>query len=168
MDAKVGYVDYQIINNNDGPTTGSPMNWGTTSLYAGATLPTPVKALKVGAAFDYLDLHNAHYIGNSDSSVWVAGLYASFQANDKLNLNLRGEHLQVNAFPLAADEFTATASYKIWDNVLSRVEFRWDHVEHYSAWDNTSNAGYGEGQNSNGFDIHDNAFMVALNLIYQF
>ncbi|MGP8020587.1 MAG: outer membrane beta-barrel protein, partial [Limisphaerales bacterium] len=30
-----------------------------TSLYAGATIPTPVTALKVGAAFDYLDVHNS-------------------------------------------------------------------------------------------------------------
>jgi len=155
-----------IINNDDGPTSGSPANWGTTSLYAGVTVPTPLQALKVGAAFDYLDVHDAHYIGNSDSSVWVAGLYANFQANDKLSLNVRGEHLQVNAFPLAMDEFTATASYKIWDNVLSRVEFRWDHVEHYKAWDNSYYT-Y-EGSTYTNYDVHDNAFMLAANLIYQF
>ena len=26
----------------------------------------------------------------------------------------------------------------LWANVLSRVEFRWDHVEHGTAFDNTT------------------------------
>ena len=29
-----------------------------------------------------------------------------------------------------AEEFTATAQYNLWVNVISRLEFRWDHVEH--------------------------------------
>jgi len=45
----------------------------------------PLTALKFGAAFDYRDMHNAHWIGNSDSSLWVAGLYANYQQpNSKL------------------------------------------------------------------------------------
>jgi len=142
---------------------------GTTSFYAGATVPTPMTALKVGAAFDYLDLHNAHHGGgNSDSSLWNVGLYANFQANDKLSFNGRAEHLDVNGSKIAADEFTATVQYALWANVLTRAEIRWDHVEHGTAFDNAANAGNGAGQNPNGFGIHDNAFLVALNVIYQF
>ena len=48
-----------------------------TSLYAGVTVPTPMSALKVGAAFDYLDVHNGGTAANpSDDSTWVGGLYA--------------------------------------------------------------------------------------------
>ena len=153
-----------IINNDDGPTSGNPANWGSTSYYFGATVPTPLAKLKVGAAFDYRDLHNAHFIGKaSDSSVWVAGLYASYQATDKLSLNGRYEHLEANVdrsiAGTALDEFTATAQYNLWANVLSRVEFRWDHSEHFTPYDSRAYGSAG---------IHDNAYMLALNLIYQF
>ena len=152
-----------IINNDDGPTSGYPEYWGSTSYYVGATMPTPVTALKVGAAFDYRDLHNAHFIGKaSDSSLWVTGLYATYQASDKLSLNARAEHLEANVdvYAPSLDEFTATVQYALWANVLSRVEFRWDHSEHFTPYDNSS---YGRDEG-----IHDNAYMLALNLIYQF
>ena len=174
-----------IINNDDGAHSrnSNPANWGTTSIYAGVTVPTPVTALKVGAAFDYLSVHDAHAtvgsswwnstsVGNTDSSAWNVALYTSYQANDKLSFNLRGEHIEFNtsmkAHPWshgyslpAADEITFTTQYAIWANVLSRVEFRWDHVEHGTAFDNSA-------YSQTGTNIHDNAFMLALNLIYQF
>jgi hypothetical protein len=151
---------------------------GATWLYGGATVPTPMTALKVGAAFDYLDKHNG--TGNaanpSDDSVWNVGLYANFQINDKANFNVRGEYLNDSGAGFYngtlvppgstavgnnnAEEFTATLSYQLWANVLSRVEFRWDHVEHGKAFDTTS-----VGPVST---AHDNAFLLALNLIYQF
>jgi 4-hydroxy-L-threonine phosphate dehydrogenase PdxA len=46
----------------------------------------------------------------------------------------------------------------LWANVISRVEFRWDHVEHGKAFDITPQ----------GDVAHDNAYLLALNLIYQF
>jgi hypothetical protein len=99
-----------------------------------------------------------------DDSAWVAGLYANFQATDKLSLNLRGEYLSnagaglYTSFEGAAEELTATAQYNLWANVISRVELRWDHVEHGKAFDATPQ----------GSVAHDNAVMLALNLIYQF
>jgi 4-hydroxy-L-threonine phosphate dehydrogenase PdxA len=42
---------------------------------------------------------------------------------------------------------------------LSRVELRWDHVEHGKAFDLAATSGN---------VAHDNAYMLALNLIYQF
>jgi hypothetical protein len=149
-------------------TVGAP---GSTSLYAGLTLPTPITALKVGAAFDYLDLHNGGIAGNpSDDSVWVGGLYTTYQATDKLSLNLRGEYLSndgalpsVSTFGAdpgygTAEEATATVQYALWANVLSRVEFRWDHVEHGNS--------FGVGTTTPADKGND--FLVALNLIYQF
>jgi len=58
-----------------------------------------------------------------------------------------------------AEEVTFTTQYQLWANVLSRVEFRWDHVEHGTPFDASS---------VTGLPYHANAFMLALNLIYQF
>jgi hypothetical protein len=146
---------------------------GSTSWYLGATLPTPSAKLKVGTAFDYLDVHNGAGSGTTNphnDSEWVAGLYANFQATDKLSLNLRGEYLSndgagagiyasSNGYYGAAEELTATVQYSLWANVLSRLELRWDHVEHHKAFDYTP---------SHSAVAHENALMLALNLIYQF
>jgi len=149
-----------VVNGVDSNASGAGSQ---TSWYLGATLPTPNNALKVGASFDYLDLHNS--LGNA----WVAGLYGSFQINDKASFNLRGEYLKddvgiyganVVAGRDAAEELTATLQYNLWANVISRLEFRWDHVEHGLAF-GTSNA-------SAGAPTKSNDFLIALNLIYQF
>jgi putative OmpL-like beta-barrel porin-2 len=148
---------------------------GATSLYAGMTLPTPVTALKLGWAFDYLDIHNGGAPGNSsDDSEWVVGVYGSFQATDKLSLNIRGEYLSSNGSGLydvqtgpvnlqnpdnTAAEFTATVQYNLWVNVISRLEFRWDHAEHGNFFG--ANSATGAANRSN--DV-----LLALNLIYQF
>ena len=60
----------------------------------------------------------------------------------------------------AGEEVTATVQYQLWANVLSRVEFRWDH-------DAANAFGYSQGAVS-GAPIKDNDFLLALNLIYQF
>ena len=167
------------------------------NFYAGVTVPTPVSALKVGAAFDFYDHHdqspyNNNYNGNynginpSDDSAWVAGLYANYQINDKASVNLRGEYLHddgeglyanyagyssynyngyFKGYSVNAEEVTATVQYQLWANVLSRVEFRWDHVEHGNQ--------FGSGNYSSSEYYYNNAtrandFMLALNLIYQF
>jgi hypothetical protein len=150
-----------------GQGAGDP---GSTSFYAGATIPTPMSALKVGGCFDWLDEHNGGVAGNSaNDSIWNIALYSTFQATDKLSFNLRAEYLNDQdastvspTFVYAkntAEELTATAQYNLWANVISRVEFRWDHVEHGNAFG--ANA-------SNGVAFRGNDFLLALNLIYQF
>jgi len=98
-----------------------------------------------------------------------------------LSFNARAEHLEINSSvktgwhssynPPAMDEFTFTTQYAIWANVLSRVEFRWDHLEHGKtsrAFGNT-NIGFDNSDYSlSGTSIHNNAYLLALNLIYQF
>jgi hypothetical protein len=149
-----------IINACDSTKNGAGSK---TSWYAGVTVPTPITALKVGASYDYLDNHSG------GGEAWVGALYGSFQANDKLSFNLRGEYLQDDAGILysfnspgvrrnTAEEVTATVQYQLWANVLSRVEFRWDHVEHGNSF----------GANAAGNAFRDNDFLLALNLIYQF
>jgi hypothetical protein len=148
------------------PYTYTPATPGTaavspvTSYYAGVTLPTPWSALKAGAAFDYKDIHTG-------GSAWVAGLYTTYQATDKLSLNARAEYLDDNgavygATDNAAEEVTLTAQYNLWANVLSRVEVRWDHVNHGSPF------GVGTTPPAAPGGDQSNAFLLALNLIYQF
>jgi hypothetical protein len=148
-------------------TTFTP---GTTSFYAGATVPTPASALKFGAAFDYIDEHNGGYGGNpSNDSIWTAALYSSYQATDRLSFHLRAEYLDnQNASAISpltlypnntAEEVTLTAQLDLWMNVLSRGEFRWDHVEHGDAFGSDS---------VTGAPTRANDYLLALNLIYQF
>jgi hypothetical protein len=136
---------------------------GTTWLYLGTTMPTPMAALKVGGSFDYVDYHDAAGAANpSDNNRWDIALYSTYQATDKLSLNFRGEYLnQAAVAGVNAEELTATVQYNLWANVLSRVELRWDH--------NEVGGGYGgefSPQHPNG-SKNDNV-MLALNLIYQF
>ncbi|HEV2436523.1 MAG TPA: outer membrane beta-barrel protein [Verrucomicrobiae bacterium] len=157
-------------------SAGSGTDPGSTSLYAGATIPTPMSALKVGACFDYLDIHNGGVAGNGNNdSAWNIALYGSIQATEKLSFNLRAEYLDAEAIGTGvgssslfnntayelntAEEFTATAQYNLWANVISRVEFRWDHVEHGSAFGANSTTGAA---------FRGNDFLLALNVIYQF
>jgi Putative beta-barrel porin-2, OmpL-like. bbp2 len=164
-----------------GNSTTSPVSGGATSFYAGATIPTPMTALKVGACFDYLDLHNGDNAGNSQNdNVYNIALYGSYQATEKLSFNLRGEFLNTEGLTTAdaqsiftstslvtsglyaqnkIEELTATAQYNLWANVISRVEFRWDHAEHNNPFGSSS---------STGLNFRDNDFLLALNVIYQF
>jgi len=139
---------------------GGAVSPGTTSFYAGATLPTPVAALKFGGSFDYLDIHeNGHVLD--------LALYSTFQVSEKFSLNARGEYFKDDAAagfdPLApyvasagghvgGEEFTLDAQYSLWANVLSRVEIRWDRVDAHV------------------FDANGkrNAFLLAAQVIYQF
>ncbi|MEI9865153.1 MAG: outer membrane beta-barrel protein [Limisphaerales bacterium] len=134
--------------------------------YAGITLPTPIAALKFGAAFDYLTA--ADVSGNA----WNAAVYSTYQFNDKLSLNLRAEYY--NGKPLnvsgayaqfgptyanQAQEITATVQYALWANVLTRLEVRWDH---------SNNGNYTYGYVSNTGNFQENAFLLAAQAIYTF
>jgi putative OmpL-like beta-barrel porin-2 len=126
------------------------------SVYAGVTIPTPISALKFGGAFDYAEAGSSAGGGK----VWVAGLYATYQATDKLSFNGRGELADFSGQGPSAhfEELTATVQYALWANVLSRVEVRWDHDENGNAFAaNTVSAG-----------PERNAILLAAQLIYTF
>ena len=125
-----------------------------TSYYAGATIATPVEGLRLGAAYDFVDDPSA---GGADA--YAAALYASFKATDKLGLHLRGEYANnlpaftfggVNASKVLA--VTGTVQYDLWENVLSRLEVRWDHAA----------------DGSKVYNGKGNDYMVAANLVYKF
>jgi hypothetical protein len=147
--------------------------FGTTSWYAGMVLPTPISALKFGASFDYLELHNksVHPLNPHADSSWDVAVYGNLQATDKLSFNARAEYLDDTAgliYGTQAEEVTLTTQYNLWANVISRVEFRWDHVEHGNAFDNNLLSNVISGGGGVGAPSKSNAFMLAFNVIYQF
>ena len=149
-----------VINGFDAtPTLNGPAK--QTSWYAGATLATPVTGLKAGVSFDYMDAHSGSTgaIGNGNDA-YAVGLYTSYQATEKLSLHGRGELLTFqNNAPhdnLQVWEFTGTAQYDLWQNVISRLEFRWDHGDEGKYFGGTAAPN------------RKNAYMVAANIIYKF
>jgi len=153
---------------------------GQTSFYLGATVNTPVSALKLGASLDYLTIRDANqtFVGNGgdgdflgDGTAWAGALYASFQATEKLSLNLRGEFVDdsadligdVSDLGLARAKVyaaTATAQYDLWKNVITRVEFRWDHADNGKF--------FGNANASTGAPNRRNAYLLAAQVIYKF
>jgi hypothetical protein len=158
-----------VINSVDsnwvGANTGGVLNtFGTTSLYAGLMIPTPNAKLKFGSSFDYVELHNKSAANPGCDSTWNVAVYGNLQATDKLSFNARAEYLDDSDAGLIcgtqAEEVTLTTQYNLWANVLSRVEFRWDHVEHGQSFDQTGHTVFTPNK--------ANAFMLAFNVIYQF
>jgi hypothetical protein len=137
------------VGGTDNTDSAAPKN-----LYAGATIPTPLAALKFGLAYDYLD--NGVGLGHAN----VFGIYGTYAASDKLTFNVRGELVAQTLTVVApitstyGEEFTATASYALWANVLSRAEIRWDHSQ---------NNDYAEGTGA----VKD-AIFAGVQLIYTF
>jgi len=133
--------------------------------------------LKVGGAFDYLDVHNLQ------GENWVIGGYVSAQATEKLSFNGRAEYmvddgaqkLFVDGFgyPIAPNrvgELTLTAQYDLWKNVLSRIEFRWDHsLSGEGVWGGTaSNAAAAAAGSATGTGTLKNEWLLAANIVYKF
>jgi len=157
---------------------GSVLNFGTVQTFdngginnysVNATLNTPVTGLKVGLSYDVVQSLQSQ-VGGVDGNIY--GVYVNYQATQKLGLNLRAEYQDTTDLAIngnswdytvygKGEEITATVQYDLWANVVSRLELRWDHVEHGVAY--YSNTGY-----SNSAPKNENAFLVALNLVYKF
>ena len=143
-----------------------------TSFYVGGTMKTPLKCLSVGIAYDYVALANANTLDeNGDTVIHNSGyqnasaLYLLWQATEKLTFNTRGEYFSQSQYlvssgmPSQAFAVTETVQYDLWKNVVSRLEFRWDHSA-------SGQDAYGGTQP--GSPSLKNAFLVAANLIYKF
>jgi hypothetical protein len=137
-----------------------------TSWYVGGMLPTPNSNLKLGASFDYAtDYQHPGFDGSGNP--WALAGYVNFQATPKLSLNGRVEWAKnylgtVEGFMVPSGQsavaFTGTLQYDLWANVLTRLEFRWDHASHDI---------YGGNLNGGGTYV-ENAIMVALQAVYRF
>ena len=159
---------------------GEGLGADTFSLYVGATINTPVKNLKVGAAFDYLGSTDEFSQDEFYANAWA--LYTSFQATEKLSLHLRGEYTTTDTGILgtgvqnthdsksAIFSLTGTLQYDLWANVISRLEVRWDHQAGDADMDgfggNLAPSGGGKGGTTPNDDR--NAVMIAANIIYKF
>jgi len=165
---------------------GSDLMADQTTWFLGLMLNTPVKNLKLGAAFDYLGSTGEFGADHFYANAWA--LYASFQATEKLSLHARGEYASTDTALLSGGftdvgpagingsarifSLTGTLQYDLWENVLSRLEVRWDH----QAGDGEMN-GYGGklvspgGGGTGGPSVSGdkrNAVMFAANIIYKF
>jgi hypothetical protein len=155
-----GVSGYSANVNNQGLFGKAPAPGGNlSSWYAGATLATPIKELRLGAAFDWLELYDW------PGQTWAVSAYASVQATEKLSFHVRGEYLKDSCHVLFAPptdqvlDVTLTAQYDLWKNVITRVEFRWDH---------SLNDADAFGGTTAGVPDAVNAYMLALNVIYKF
>jgi hypothetical protein len=160
----------------------APLDWVQTSWYAGLTMNTPVKSLKLGAAYTYLGTTDS---GNGDDNYANAAAgYASFQATEKLSLHARAEYAwtDTDLFGTGAINgpggnseifaLTGTIQYDLWKNVLSRVEVRWDHQSGDGDMIGYGGApapgGAGAGVVPAGGSLKRNNVLIAANIIYQF
>jgi hypothetical protein len=162
-----------VVNGFNGAAFGGSATPGTSgsekvsNYYAGATFKTPLTGLSVGAAFDYRTDAPGITVENRAYSV---GGYLSYAFTEKLHLNDRIEYLNADAGtfyspaapgsqPNTREKFlsnTLTLDYSLWDNVLTRAEFRWDHSLD------------GDRPFGGNLNPQKNAVMLAANIIYKF
>jgi hypothetical protein len=167
----------------DGRTTGATNGPDTAAVYVGVSTPEIAERVKLGVAYDnfirnglsdamtlagyasikvndktkihlrgdYLD-NNGSAIGNGAG--FVAGTAQAF------GLVAPAEPVAVSAARTAGVEIlttTVTLDYTLWENVLSRLEYRWDHA----ASGRVAGLGpFGSGR--------VNANQLVLNVIYKF
>ena len=132
----------------------------TYNYYVGATLPTPIEGLNVGVAFDYFG--TGEYADDTTQYAYALAGYLTYKVTDQLKTACRvdwaksGDSL-FGVWAPGNDEVeflavTGTIDYALWANVISRLEFRWDH--------DLKSSGLVAGM--------DNAYTLALNVIYNF
>jgi hypothetical protein len=155
-------------------------NWDQTSWYAGMTLNTPVKSLKVGSSYSYLGTTDFGSGGDNYANA-LAG-YLSCQATEKLSLHGRAEYVWSDTALFGTGTptdgnneifaLTGTLQYDLWKNVISRLEIRWDHQS--GDGDMTGYGGTPAPFGGGGFGVpasgegKRNNVLIAANVIYQF
>ncbi len=172
-----------VVNGFNNNVVGTGAAMPTLNAYVGGTVATPVTGLRAGIAWDLLNV-NTHPTGLAEkveADIWSLALYASYQATEKLSFHGRVEYVTgdidspagaglgtqfgdvaaagPNRDGNAIYAVTATAQYDLWRNVISRLEFRWDHAEHGNAFGAAGSAG---------LPTRTNAFLLAANIIYKF
>lgn len=147
---------------------GSGAQENVTSIYVGTAMATPIKGLVAGTAHDWQLLHDTPP-GGGGKHAYAHGLYLSFQATEKLSLHGRVEYAKFSAasvgtlYPGVNEKvlgLTGTVQYDLWQNVLSRLEIRWDHQ--------MSGSGDAFGGDIGDAPSDKDHVTVAGNIIYQF
>ena len=152
-----------VINgfNSGSPSTGTAAD--QTSWYIGASINTPVTGLKFGACYDYAGVSGQPITGDTSGYANAVGFYASYQATEKLSLYGRAEYASSSVATYNATKVfacTTTLQYDLWKNVLSRLEFRWDHAADGSK-------AYG-GENVGDPGNKKNSYILLANIAYKF
>ena len=157
-----------VENGYNNSVLGSGAGLPQLNAYVGATIATPVTGLRLGAAYDLLIVNSPFTgVGQIKGDIWSLAGYASWQATEKLSFHERLEYVDGTLHdPVGASQtvfaWTTTLQYDLWKNVLSRVEFRWDHSANDQAIFGGTGGTSGTGPN------RDNAYMLAANIIYKF
>lgn len=155
-----------IISGYDAFSPGGVLK---TSSYVGGTVKTPIKNLTVGFAEDYVALGQNALDGTSHGSGYqfASAVYLALAATEKLTFNTRADYFTQSTYLPAAEAaiapgtgmasrafaLTETVQYNLWKNVVTRLEFRWDHALDASSPFSTG---------------LDNVFLVAANIVYKF
>jgi hypothetical protein len=180
----VGGFDYGSGNHGGVNASGLFDTTGQdrSEFYVGSTINTPVKDLTFGATWDYIhgvDVLSGLGTLSAEYVDAVAG-YVSYKI-DKLTLSGRAEYANgpgLTALLLAANgetpgalgsgtsfnkvlAFTGTVQYDLWENVISRIEVRWDHAADGST-------PFGGGAFDGGLADKKNEITIAANVIYKF
>jgi hypothetical protein len=152
-----------VVNglNSASPAYGAPAD--QTSFYVGAVINTPASWLKLGASYDYAGVSGQTITGDTSGYANATAIYASMQLSEKLSFHARGEYATSGVTStFLADRVvaaTGTLQYDLWKNVVSRLEFRWDH-----AADGSSPYG-GTDSSSPGLK---NSYILMANIAYKF
>jgi len=144
----------------DGRASGAVTGPDVTDIYVGATIPTPLETLSVGFAWDHRNIATRPLVNTSDSDAFA--IYLGFKASEKLKLNTRVDYFDdggATVFAAGTEVLstTFTVDYALWENVISRLEYRWDH--------DMSGRVAGAGSFAGG---RVNSNQILLNVIYKF
>lgn len=118
---------------------GGTQGGNQANYYAGATLNTPWKNVTFGASFDYVQNLYGTSIAGIHADDYIFGLYNTIKATDKLSFNSRFEYWEIDGKTSdyvgsnGGISLTETVEYDLWANVVSRLEFRYDHFTSSSA-----------------------------------
>jgi hypothetical protein len=166
-----------VVNGLNGATVFNAANTEsqrTSSYYVGATVNTPLEGLAVGAAFDYrTDFSQAGLPMSPENIAYSVAGYLSYSPKDaKWKVNDRVDYANADPGTFYAPgepgvsavnpnrehllSNTLTLDYSLWENVITRGEFRWDH---------SLNGDQPFGGTDNPMK---NAYILAANIVYKF
>ncbi|HEY1172453.1 MAG TPA: outer membrane beta-barrel protein [Verrucomicrobiae bacterium] len=166
-----GVVDTTVSSTAVAANKSDIINW-----YAGLALPLPIEGWSVGIAYDYRGQSNDNGITAANYANATA-LYLSAAVTEKLKINVRADYTSATdgtyyvTAPVNDDArnelfaLTTTLDYSLWENVISRLEFRWDTA--LTGGGAAVSRVFGGGPAAGG-NTDKNAMTVALNLIYKF
>ncbi|MFO1475190.1 MAG: outer membrane beta-barrel protein [Verrucomicrobiota bacterium] len=176
-----GHFPAVIPNVSGGGASSGGTDYNQRNLYIGGTTPLPITGLSLGVAYD---LTTSSVFQNSYAN--ALGTYLMWQITEKLKSGSRldfgwgsngsyanGEN---GSFGYVSQgscnqlmSLTETLDYSLWKNVISRVEFRWDHcLTDDKPFGGTVAADFSTTPATPGNPSKANAETLTLNIIYMF